>query len=58
MKRFLWAVLTLSGLCLLYGCGGGSSAPPPPTGDFSIAASPASVFGRLFFCITRKVGAR
>jgi hypothetical protein len=35
MKKLLWAVLTLSGLCLLYGCGGssgssGSSTPPPP----------------------------
>ena len=27
MKRFLRAVLTLSGLCLLYGCGGGGGSP-------------------------------
>jgi hypothetical protein len=37
MKRFLPAVLTLSGLCLVCGCGGGSSAPPPPPPALSLA---------------------
>jgi hypothetical protein len=46
MKRFLWAVLTLSGLCLLYGCGGGSSAPPPPPPALSLAPTSLS-FGAL-----------
>jgi hypothetical protein len=44
MKRFLWAVLTFSGLCLVYGCGGGSSAPPPPPPALSLAP-PSLSFG-------------
>jgi trimeric autotransporter adhesin len=42
MKRFLRAVLTLSGLCLVYGCGGGSSAPPPPPPALSLAPTSLS----------------
>jgi hypothetical protein len=41
MKRFLPAVLTLSGLCVVSGCGGGSFAPPPPPPELSLA--PASL---------------
>ncbi len=41
MKNLLRAVLTLSGLCLLYGCGSGSSAPPPTPATLSSA--PASL---------------
>jgi hypothetical protein len=35
MKRFLRVVLTLSGLCLLYGCGGGSVGGGSPSVSFS-----------------------
>ena len=45
MKRFLRTVLTLSGLCLLYGCGGdgsGSSTPPPPATHFSVVPAQAN----------------
>ena len=46
MKSLLRVMLTLSGLCLLYGCGGGSSAPPPTPATLSSA--PASLsFGVL-----------
>ena len=44
MKRFFRAVLTLSGLCLAYGCGGGSTAPPPPPPALSLAP-PSLSFG-------------
>jgi hypothetical protein len=40
MKRFLWAVLTLSGLCLLYGCGGGSVGGGSPSVSFSASSLP------------------
>ena len=43
MKRLLRAVLTLSGLCLVYGCGGGSPAPPPPPTPPTLKLAPASL---------------
>jgi predicted RNA methylase len=48
MKRFLRAVLTLSGLCLLNGCGGssGSSTPPPFVAThFSVNAPATAIAG-------------
>ena len=57
MKRFLLAVLTLSGLYLLYGCGGsesGSSTSPPPSAThFSVAAPGIATAGTPFnFTVT------
>src|ERR1035437_8273112 len=49
MKRVLRAVLTLSGLCLLNGCGGssGSSTPPPLVATpFSVNAPATAIAGR------------
>ena len=43
MKNLLRVVLTLSGLCLLYGCGSGSSAPPPPPTPATLSSAPASL---------------
>jgi len=48
MKNLLRVVLTLSGLCLLYGCGSGSSAPPPPPTPATLSPAPAGLsFGLL-----------
>jgi len=55
MKRFLLALLTLFGLCLLYGCGssgnGSSTQPPPPATHFSVVA-PANANAGTPFNIT------
>jgi len=55
MKRFLRTVLTLSGLCLLYGCGGGgsgSSTPSPPATHFSVVPAQANETAGTAFNVT------
>ena len=56
MKRFLRAVLTLCGLCLLYGCGGGgsgSSTPPPIVAThFSVVPAQTNTTAGTAFNVT------
>ena len=55
MKRFMRVMLTLFGLCLLFGCGGGSSPqqpPPPPATHFSVVPAQANVTAGSAFSVT------
>ena len=55
MKRFLRVVLTLAGLCLLYGCGGGgsgSSTPPPLATHFSVVPAQGNETAGTAFNVT------